>query len=198
MHEAVIQHLEESSIIIKAAAVADYHRADAPQHKVKKTAARMSLELILRRHPRRTWPQKRRPPLIGFAAETENLIGEPARKLEIEKLRHGRRESWFSQEGIGFGFQRKRSRAGHPHPRTRIQGPARALSERNRARILDETIEVYAWPCTQNDPGALRALPHLYRDWGKRNLPPATPPMLEILPLAPSTIRWQKNPRRHR
>src|SRR4029079_11515532 len=37
MRQAVMDHLEQSSMIIKAAAVADYHRANPPQQKVKKT-----------------------------------------------------------------------------------------------------------------------------------------------------------------
>jgi phosphopantothenoylcysteine decarboxylase/phosphopantothenate--cysteine ligase len=83
MFDAVMLHLEESTIIIKAAAVADYHRADAPQYKVKKTAARMSLELdptvdILAELGRKKGDRL----LIGFAAETENLVGEARRKLE--------------------------------------------------------------------------------------------------------------------
>ena len=83
MHEAVMKHLEESTIIIKAAAVADYHRADAPNYKVKKTAARLSLELdptpdILAEVGRKKGDRL----LVGFAAETENLIPEGRRKLE--------------------------------------------------------------------------------------------------------------------
>lgn len=83
MRAAVMEHLEESSIIVKAAAVADYHRVDAPHHKVKKTAARMSLELdptpdILAELGR----VKADRLLIGFAAETENLVEEARRKLE--------------------------------------------------------------------------------------------------------------------
>ena len=83
MRAAVMKHLAESTIIIKAAAVADYHRVDAPQHKVKKTAARMSLELdptpdILAELGRKKGDRL----LVGFAAETENLVEEARRKLE--------------------------------------------------------------------------------------------------------------------
>lgn len=45
MRQAVMDRLEESSIIVKSAAVADYHRADVPTQKVKKTATRFSLDL---------------------------------------------------------------------------------------------------------------------------------------------------------
>jgi len=83
MHQAVMENLEESTIIIKAAAVADYHVADVPDQKIKKTAMRMSIELdptpdILAEVGRRKDDRL----LIGFAAETENLISEARRKLE--------------------------------------------------------------------------------------------------------------------
>lgn len=83
MRGAVMEHLNESTVIIKAAAVADYHRVNAPNHKVKKTAARMSLELdptpdILAELGRVKGDRL----LVGFAAETENLIEEARRKLE--------------------------------------------------------------------------------------------------------------------
>ncbi len=83
MHDAVIEHLNEASIIVKAAAVADYHLANVPRHKVKKTAMRMSLDLdptldILAEVGRKKGDRL----LIGFAAETENLIGSARQKLE--------------------------------------------------------------------------------------------------------------------
>ncbi len=37
MHDAVMEHLGEASIILKSAAVADYHVSRVPQHKIKKT-----------------------------------------------------------------------------------------------------------------------------------------------------------------
>jgi phosphopantothenoylcysteine decarboxylase/phosphopantothenate--cysteine ligase len=83
MRAAVMEHLNQATVIIKAAAVADYHRINAPNHKVKKTAARMSLELdptpdILAELGRKKGDRL----LVGFAAETENLVDEARRKLE--------------------------------------------------------------------------------------------------------------------
>jgi phosphopantothenoylcysteine decarboxylase/phosphopantothenate--cysteine ligase len=83
MYKAVLDRLEESTIIVKTAAVADYHVAEIPKQKVKKTAMRLSLELdptpdILAEVGRRKKDQI----LIGFAAETENLVAEARRKLE--------------------------------------------------------------------------------------------------------------------
>ncbi len=83
MHRAVLDHLQESTLIVKSAAVADYHVANVPRQKVKKTAMRLSLELdptpdILAEVGRRKQDQL----LIGFAAETENLVAEARRKME--------------------------------------------------------------------------------------------------------------------
>src|SRR5262249_53557428 len=45
MREAVFENLNRAGIVIKSAAVADFHLSKVPDQKVKKTAARMSLEL---------------------------------------------------------------------------------------------------------------------------------------------------------
>jgi len=82
MRKAVLDHLAEASIVVKAAAVADYRVADVPRQKIKKTAARLSLELeptpdILAEVGRKKGGRL----LVGFAAETENLVSEARRKL---------------------------------------------------------------------------------------------------------------------
>jgi len=102
MRKAVLDHLEQATIIIKAAAVADYHRANPPQQKVKKTAARMSLELdptpdILAEAGRKKGDRL----LVGFAAETENLIEEARRKLQSKNCDMVV-ANLVAQPGIGF------------------------------------------------------------------------------------------------
>src|SRR6185503_4445885 len=102
MRKAVLEHLEQATIIIKAAAVADYHRANPPQQKVKKTAARMSLELdptpdILAEAGRKKGDRL----LVGFAAETENLIEEARRKLKSTNCDMVV-ANLVAQPGIGF------------------------------------------------------------------------------------------------
>src|SRR5579871_4342212 len=85
MRGAVFANLPGATMVIKAAAVADFHLTVVPQQKIKKTAARMSLELdptpdILAELGR----NKKDWLLIGFAAETENLEREARRKLETK------------------------------------------------------------------------------------------------------------------
>jgi phosphopantothenoylcysteine decarboxylase/phosphopantothenate--cysteine ligase len=83
MHDCVMEHLAPATIVIKAAAVADFHLGKVPDQKVKKTAARISMELdptpdILAELGRKKGDRL----LIGFAAETQNLVQEARRKLE--------------------------------------------------------------------------------------------------------------------
>ncbi|MGB7762954.1 MAG: bifunctional phosphopantothenoylcysteine decarboxylase/phosphopantothenate--cysteine ligase CoaBC [Bryobacteraceae bacterium] len=83
MRERVFENLEPASIVIKAAAVGDFHLSKVPDQKRKKTAARLSLELdptpdILAELGRKKGDRL----LVGFAAETENLRQEARRKLE--------------------------------------------------------------------------------------------------------------------
>jgi phosphopantothenoylcysteine decarboxylase/phosphopantothenate--cysteine ligase len=87
MRDRVMEHLPAAGIVIKAAAVADFHLSKVPDHKVKKTAARISLELdptpdILAELGAELGRKKGDFLLVGFAAETQNLQQESRRKLE--------------------------------------------------------------------------------------------------------------------
>ncbi len=83
MYDAVLARLSGATMIVKAAAVADYRVRDAAAQKLKKTGAAMQLELertpdILDAVGRIKGTRV----LIGFAAETQNLIEEARKKLE--------------------------------------------------------------------------------------------------------------------
>src|SRR5580658_7057030 len=83
MRDQVFERLTPATIVVKAAAVADFHVANAPSQKIKKTNTRLSLELdptvdILAELGGKKGDRL----LIGFAAETQNLQQEARRKLE--------------------------------------------------------------------------------------------------------------------
>jgi phosphopantothenoylcysteine decarboxylase/phosphopantothenate--cysteine ligase len=85
MRDRVFEYLPETDIIIKAAAVADFQLTRVPDQKMKKTAARLSLELdptpdILAELGKKKGDRL----LVGFAAETQNLQQEARRKLEAK------------------------------------------------------------------------------------------------------------------
>lgn len=85
MRLRVFENLHGADIVVMCAAVADFRVSQVPRQKIKKTAARLSLELdptpdILAELGR----DKGARLLIGFAAETENLRQEARRKLETK------------------------------------------------------------------------------------------------------------------
>jgi phosphopantothenoylcysteine decarboxylase / phosphopantothenate---cysteine ligase len=85
MRDRVFERLGPATMIVKAAAVADFHVSNAPVQKIKKTNTRLSLGLdptvdILAELGRAKGDRL----LIGFAAETQNLQQEARRKLEAK------------------------------------------------------------------------------------------------------------------
>jgi len=86
MREAVLERLEEATVVIKAAAVADYRPAMRAEQKIKK-GLEGSLILPLEKNPdilAELGKLKGNRLLVGFAAETADLL-ENARKKLTEK-----------------------------------------------------------------------------------------------------------------
>ncbi|MCC7154307.1 MAG: bifunctional phosphopantothenoylcysteine decarboxylase/phosphopantothenate--cysteine ligase CoaBC [Bryobacterales bacterium] len=140
MYQAVMTALPKATIVIKAAAVADYHVANVPSQKVKKSATRYSLDLepaqdILAEIGRRKTSQL----VVGFAAETQNLVAEARRKLESKNcdMVVG---NLVSAAGIGFESDENEVllvlRTGEP-----VQLP-RAPKRRIAGQILDQVLRL--------------------------------------------------------
>ena len=86
MRRAVLEQFPECTAVIMAAAVADYRPVDASSKKLKRGKAPLDIRLepnpdILRELGRR----KNGKLLVGFAAETEELIANATRKLHEKK-----------------------------------------------------------------------------------------------------------------
>jgi phosphopantothenoylcysteine decarboxylase/phosphopantothenate--cysteine ligase len=89
MQRAVWVGLDRADVLLMAAAVADYRPRRMAKHKLKKSADGLTLELVptvdilesLRVHPRRT-----RVLVVGFAAETDDLLANAAEKLRRKGL----------------------------------------------------------------------------------------------------------------
>lgn len=105
MLNAVLRLLPESSIVIKTAAVSDYTISHPSEQKIKR-AGSMTLELesapdILAEVAR----NKKSQLVIGFAAETENVIENARRKLQSKSL-DAIVVNDVSREGVGFDSER--------------------------------------------------------------------------------------------
>lgn len=91
MRDAVFAHLPETDILLKAAAVADYRPAQVQPSKIKKTAH--DLTLTLTRNPdilaevAAYRAEHGRPHIVvGFAAESEDLLAHAQAKLTAKRL----------------------------------------------------------------------------------------------------------------
>jgi phosphopantothenoylcysteine decarboxylase/phosphopantothenate--cysteine ligase len=106
MRTAVMEHLNEATIVIKTAAVADYYMAEIPAQKLKKTAMRLSLALDPTPDILAEVGQKKGDRLlIGFAAETENLLEEARRKM-MQKNCDMLVANQVNRQGLGFEADR--------------------------------------------------------------------------------------------
>ena len=87
MRKAVFAHLKDCSVVIKAAAVSDYRPKEISRMKLKKTAPSASLELERTRDILGEIGKKKgKRILVGFAAETEDLISNARKKLKEKNL----------------------------------------------------------------------------------------------------------------
>ena len=93
MRTAVMDHIQDTDVLIMAAAVADYRPSARQQQKIKKGDSQ-SLTLSLERTPDilqevaelRKGSSSRPAVTIGFAAETEDLMANARRKLKEKRL----------------------------------------------------------------------------------------------------------------
>ncbi|OGR01711.1 MAG: phosphopantothenoylcysteine decarboxylase [Deltaproteobacteria bacterium RIFOXYD12_FULL_50_9] len=91
MYDAVITRCRQQTVVAKAAAVCDFRPAINSPNKIKKTDAALAISLqpnrdILKELGELKAKSKKFPLLVGFAAETENVLQEGARKLQKKNL----------------------------------------------------------------------------------------------------------------
>jgi phosphopantothenoylcysteine decarboxylase/phosphopantothenate--cysteine ligase len=87
MHQAVMERVGECTVIIKAAAVADYRPAERSGAKIKKKSTELSLQLVKTTDILAELGRLENGPfLVGFAAETGNLTEFATRKLRDKNV----------------------------------------------------------------------------------------------------------------
>ncbi len=102
MRDAVMANLERATVVIKAAAVADYRPAEVAPNKIKKKEGPLTIKLV--RNPdiiSEIGEQKGNRILVGFAMESENLIENAKGKL-LAKNMDMIIANDLTQEGAGF------------------------------------------------------------------------------------------------
>lgn len=90
MRESVLKHAPSSDVIIMAAAVSDFRASKVAAGKIKKTEAKATLAINLEKNPdiiaEVGKSKSNRQIVIGFAAETEELIQNAKKKLTEKNL----------------------------------------------------------------------------------------------------------------
>ena len=87
MYDAAMGQMGQCDVFIGCAAVADYRPVDVPEHKIKKSAETMHLELV--RNPdiiAAVAAHANRPYVMGFAAETQKVVDYARGKLTDKGL----------------------------------------------------------------------------------------------------------------
>ena len=102
MEHAVLRHAVHADVVVMAAAVGDYRPADAASHKLRRRRGELTLRLmpnpdILARVSR--LPGSRF--LVGFAAETREVVASARRKLQAKGV-HLMVANDVTAEGAGF------------------------------------------------------------------------------------------------
>lgn len=103
LEEAMLTHYAKQDIVIMAAAVADYRVKTVAEQKIKKNAETWQLELV--KNPdilKRLGELKREQVLVGFAAETTDLLEHATKKLQ-QKNTDLLVANDVSRKDIGFG-----------------------------------------------------------------------------------------------
>ena len=113
MRDAVLNLLPEATIVIKAAAVADYRPKPPPQKIKRKGPMTLELEPTRGHSGRSCGARKPHQLIIGFAAETQNAL-ENARKKLAKKSLDAIVVNDVSREASALIPTQRRD---HPHPR---------------------------------------------------------------------------------
>jgi phosphopantothenoylcysteine decarboxylase/phosphopantothenate--cysteine ligase len=102
MEHAVLQHAVTADVVVMAAAVGDFRPSDASRHKIKRGRADLDLRLVP--NPdilAKLGALKGSRFLIGFAAETRDLVANARRKLQAKGV-HLMVANDVMAEGAGF------------------------------------------------------------------------------------------------
>lgn len=103
MYEAVLENLDENDVVIKSAAVADYKPKNYSNKKIKKSDDDLIIELDRNKDiAQEIGKIKNNKILVGFAAETNDLIENASLKIKKKNLDFIVAND-LTKEGAGFG-----------------------------------------------------------------------------------------------
>ena len=152
MAQAVFRHLDQATVVLMAAAVADFRPAEIHPGKIKKKDGIPGLKLEPTRDILAEIARRRRSEqlVVGFAAETDQVLDHAARKLREKRLDLIVVND-LTQEGAGFDVDTNIVTLLFPDGRKK---PLERMSKLEVAnRILDEVVELRKTGAKGQDPG---------------------------------------------
>jgi phosphopantothenoylcysteine decarboxylase/phosphopantothenate--cysteine ligase len=140
MREAILSHMDGCSVVIKAAAVSDYRPKEVSQKKLKKATSYLSLELEKTKDILKEIGEKKGGRiLVGFAAETDDLVAN-ARKKMVEKNLDFIVVNDVTKPGVGFGLDTNQVKILYPSGEVK-DIPLMSKEEVSQI-ILDDVIKI--------------------------------------------------------
>ena len=141
MANAVFAHFEDATVVLMAAAVADFRPAAAVAGKIKKREGPPALKLEPTTDILAQVAHRRREDqiIVGFAAEADDLVANAAAKLRAKRLDLVVANN-VSQDGAGFDVDTNIVTIVFPDGRQEALGKMSKLEVANR--ILDEVVEI--------------------------------------------------------
>ncbi|MGH9446898.1 MAG: bifunctional phosphopantothenoylcysteine decarboxylase/phosphopantothenate--cysteine ligase CoaBC, partial [Terriglobia bacterium] len=141
MAEAVLERLPKATVLVMAAAVADFQAASAVRQKIKKQNGILALQLKPTRDILSEVRSRRRPGqcIVGFAAETDHVLESAAAKLHSKGLNLIVAND-VTQEGAGFAIDTNIATILLPDGRREALPQMTKFELANR--VLDEVVQL--------------------------------------------------------
>jgi phosphopantothenoylcysteine decarboxylase/phosphopantothenate--cysteine ligase len=139
MAQAVFRHLNDASVVLMAAAVADFRPAHVKPRKIKRRNRLAAVELTPTRDILAEIARRRRPRqvVVGFAAETDHLLENAVEKARRKRLDFVAAND-VTEEGAGFDVDTNIVTLVFPDGRSKALGKMSKLDVANH--ILDEVV----------------------------------------------------------
>jgi phosphopantothenoylcysteine decarboxylase / phosphopantothenate---cysteine ligase len=139
MRQAVLREYERADVVIKAAAVSDYRPKQFIPYKVKKTEEMQTVELV--RNPdilAELGQRKGKRVIVGFAAETDDLLANAQRKVQTKHL-----DLIVANDvgRAGIGFQSDENKVFILHDNGRVEDLPLMSKQRLAHEVLVRVVE---------------------------------------------------------
>ncbi len=147
MLKSVLDHINGCDVFIAAAAVADYRCEVISQNKIKKSQSEIKLNLIRNPDILATVSQlPNKPYIVGFAAETENIINNAEKKLKNKNI-DMIIANQVGQSDLGFNSDYNQATAIWSDGKQEFPYATKQMLAKNIMRLIESNIVATSHDC---------------------------------------------------